>query len=125
MVRLKSVSRFALLQEPLAHFSKRFLQIESKGGIMKSLPCVLTAILVLATPAFATVTVTSPTAGVTTTSPVHYVASATSSTCAAGVASMGVYVDNVKVYVVNATSINTAMQQMFATALAASARLTQ
>ena len=74
---------------------------------MKSLPCVLPALLILATPALATVTVTSPTAGTVTTSPVHYVGSATASTCAAGVASMGVYVDNVKVYVVNATSLNT------------------
>jgi phospholipase C len=74
---------------------------------MKPLPCVLTALLMLATPAFATVTVTSPTAGITTTSPVHYVASATTSTCAAGVASMGVYVDYVKIYVVDATTMNT------------------
>ena len=74
---------------------------------MKTLPCVLSALLTLITPAFATVTVTSPTNGVTVTSPVHYVASATATTCAAGVASMGVYVDDVKKYVVDAATLNT------------------
>jgi len=74
---------------------------------MKTLPCVLSAFLALITPAFATVTVTSPTNGTTVTSPVHYVASATTTTCAAGVASMGVYVDDVKKYVVDGAILNT------------------
>jgi len=74
---------------------------------MKTLPCVLSTLLTLATPAFATVTVTSPTNGSTVTSPVHYVASATTTTCAAGVASMGVYVDYVKTYVVSGATLNT------------------
>jgi|HubBroStandDraft_1064217.scaffolds.fasta_scaffold43447_1 phospholipase C len=74
---------------------------------MKTLPGVLCALLTLATPAFATVTVTSPSNGATVTSPVHYVASATTTTCAAGVASMGVYVDYVKIYVVDAATLNT------------------
>ena len=122
MVRLKSLTRFAFVRFSLTYFRilrikgtpvapfvlpGRILAIYSKGGNMKSLPCVLTSLLLLAMPAFATVTVTSPTAGITTTSPVHYVASATTSTCAAGVASMGVYVDNVKIYVVDATTMNT------------------
>jgi len=74
---------------------------------MKTLLCVLSALLTLVTPAFATVTVTSPTNGATVTSPVHYVASAATTTCAAGVASMGVYVDDVKIYVVDAATLNT------------------
>jgi phospholipase C len=74
---------------------------------MKTLPCVLSAFLTLTTPALATVTVTSPTNGSTVTSPAHFVASATTTTCAAGVASMGVYVDNKLTYVVDATTLNT------------------
>lgn len=73
---------------------------------MKSLyPLALT--LLLAPAAFATVTVTSPKNGATVTSPVSYVASATASTCAKGVASMGIYVDNKRVYVVDAAKLNT------------------
>ncbi len=64
------------------------------------------ALLFLAAHAFAAVTVSSPTSGATVTSPVHYVASATASTCAKGVASMGIYVNNVKVYVVSGHSLN-------------------
>jgi phospholipase C len=58
-------------------------------------------------PALATVTVTSPVAGSTVTSPLHYVASATTTTCSKGVASMGVYVNNALTYVVNGTTLNT------------------
>jgi hypothetical protein len=53
--------------------------------------------------ATAGVTVAQPSAGATVTSPVHYVASATTNTCAKGVASMGIYVNNVLKYVVNTT----------------------
>ena len=74
---------------------------------MKTLPCVLSALLILTTPLFATVTVTSPGAGVTVTSPVHYVASATATTCATGVAAMGIYVNNTLVYTVNGAALNT------------------
>ena len=74
---------------------------------MKALLCVLSAFLTLIAPAFATVTVTSPTNGATVTSPVHYLASATTTTCATGVASMGIYVDDVKIYVVDAATLNT------------------
>ena len=65
------------------------------------------ALLALTTPALATVTVTSPTSGATTTSPVNFVASGVSTTCARGVASMGVYVDYVKTYVAKGSSLNT------------------
>lgn len=58
-------------------------------------------------PGFATVAVTSPTAGSTIPSPVHYVASATTTTCSKGVAAMGIYINNVLIYVVNSTILNT------------------
>jgi phospholipase C len=58
-------------------------------------------------PAFATVNVTSPVPGSTDPSPVHYVASATASTCSKGVASMGIYLNNKLIYVVNSTQLNT------------------
>jgi len=44
------------------------------------------------------VTVTSPIPNSTVTSPVHYVASASAPSCAAGVGSMGIYVNNLQVY---------------------------
>ncbi|HLJ76088.1 MAG TPA: alkaline phosphatase family protein [Acidobacteriaceae bacterium] len=52
------------------------------------------------------VTVTSPANNSTVTSPVTYTATATS-TCAAGVASMGIYVNNNLEYVVDGNSLNT------------------
>jgi phospholipase C len=78
-----------------------------KGGNMKISLLVLPTLLALAAPAFATVTVTSPTNGSTVTSPVHYVASATTTTCSKGVASMGIYVNNKLTYVVDADTMNT------------------
>ena len=55
-------------------------------------------VLAFAAHVFATVTVTSPSPGATVTSPVQYIAAASSPTCAAGVGSMGIYVNNVQVY---------------------------
>ena len=55
------------------------------------------------------VSVTSPVANSTVTSPVNYVATATTTTCAKGVASMGIYVDNKLVYVVDAAKMNTSL----------------
>lgn len=66
-------------------------------------------LLTCAAPAFATVTVTSPSSGATLGSPVHYVATATTSTCAKGVASMGIYIDNKLTYVANGASLNTSL----------------
>ncbi len=63
--------------------------------------------IVLATSALATVTVSSPSNGATLGSPVPYVATATATTCSKGVASMGIYVNNQLVYVVNGASMNT------------------
>jgi len=65
------------------------------------------AFLILATSALANVNVSSPSNGSTVGSPVHYVATASTTTCSKGVASMGIYVNNVLVYVVNGTSMNT------------------
>jgi phospholipase C len=70
---------------------------------------ILSAVLALSSPAFATVAVSTPAAGATVTSPVHYVASATTTTCSKGVASMGVYIDNKLIYVVDATTLNTSI----------------
>jgi phospholipase C len=58
-------------------------------------------------PAFASVTVNSPANGMSVSSPVHYVATSSSSTCAQGVAAMGIYVNNSLVYSVQASSLNT------------------
>jgi phospholipase C len=55
------------------------------------------------------VTVSSPANGSTVTSPVNYVATAGSTTCSAGISAMGIYVDNTRVYVVNASSLNTSV----------------
>ena len=73
---------------------------------MKSCYSILLSILAFVTPAFATVTVTKPTNNSTVTSPVQFVASATTTTCTKGVASMGIYVNNKLTYVVDSTSMN-------------------
>ena len=63
-----------------------------------------------ASAAFAGVTVTSPANGATISGSVSYVASATSSSCAQGVASMGIYTaPGVLAYVVNGTTLNTSL----------------
>ncbi len=75
---------------------------------MKVYPYALVSLLACTLPAVATVTVTSPTFGMTVPSPVHYVASAIlATTCSTGVASMGIYVNNSLIYVVNGAQVNT------------------
>ena len=74
---------------------------------MKTFFCTIFIFFVLVTSALATVTVSSPSNGTTVGSPVHYVATATATTCSKGVASMGIYVNNVLEYVVNGASLNT------------------
>ena len=64
--------------------------------------------LACALPAFATVAVTSPSNNSTVGSQVQVVASS-STTCAEGVASVGIYVDNALDYVANGSSVNTAL----------------
>ena len=74
---------------------------------MKKFYLLLTMFFVSFAPALASVSVTSPLSGSTVTSPVHYVATATAPTCATGVASMGIYINNKLTYVVNGASLNT------------------
>jgi len=76
---------------------------------MKTIHSLAYILLSFAAPAFATVTVTSPKSGATVTSPVSYVATASTTTCAKGVASMGIYVNNKLTYVVNAATMNTTL----------------
>ncbi len=73
---------------------------------MKTVNCAFLVFLMAPGAALAAVSVTSPAPGSTVTSPVHYVATATAPSCAAGVASMGIYVNNVKVYVVNGAKLD-------------------
>jgi len=65
--------------------------------------------LVLATSAFASVSVSSPSNGAQVGSPVQYAATSTTGTCSKGVASMGVYVDNQLIYVVNGARLSTSL----------------
>ncbi len=76
---------------------------------MKAFHYVSLMFVAFAAPAFATVTITSPTPGATVTSPVQYVATATAApTCPQGVGSMGIYVNNKQVYSSHGmTQINT------------------
>lgn len=67
---------------------------------------VMAAIIAGALPMFAGVSITSPTNGATVSSPVHVTASASSST-SASITSMRIYLDNVNVYTVNGSSLNT------------------
>src|ERR1700761_7395142 len=76
---------------------------------MRTIPSLACILLSFAAPAFATVTVTSPKSGATVSSPVSYVATATTTTCSKGVASMGIYVNNKLTYVVNAAVMNTTL----------------
>jgi hypothetical protein len=64
------------------------------------------ATLTLATAAFAGVTVGSPAAGSTSGSPVHFVASATS---ANPITAMRIYVDNISVYLISASKLDTSV----------------
>lgn len=69
----------------------------------------LLALLTFTVPAFATVVVNSPSNGGSYSTSVPFSASATTSTCSRGVASMGIYVNNSLKYTVDATSLNTSL----------------
>lgn len=71
----------------------------------KAIQAVL-ATLLLAGISFAGVTISSPTPGSTSASPVHFVASASSSHA---ITAMRIYVDNVSVYAISAASLNTSV----------------
>ncbi len=60
--------------------------------------------LALVTASFAGVTVSSPASGITTTSPIHFVASAASTN---PITAMRIYVDSVSVYLVSASTLDT------------------
>jgi hypothetical protein len=64
-------------------------------------------LLLLCSAAFAGVTVSSPTSGITTSSPVHFVAQATSSSSTRSITFMRIYVDGVSVYGAAVKSIDT------------------
>jgi hypothetical protein len=76
---------------------------------MKIVSSVLSLLVLLSVPAFATVVVTSPSNGQTLSPSVTYTATATT-TCSSGVASMGVYVDNSLIYVSHGAALNTTLQ---------------
>ncbi|HET8892364.1 MAG TPA: hypothetical protein VFQ41_25945 [Candidatus Angelobacter sp.] len=73
---------------------------------MKNALRLLITTMTLATAAFAGVTVSSPAAGSTSGSPVHFVASATS---ANPITAMRIYVDNVSVYLISASKLDTSV----------------
>lgn len=77
---------------------------------MKYLISALLLFPLFSLPAFAAVIVSSPANGATVTTSVQYSATASTTTCSAGVASMGVYVDNNLMYVVQGTTLNTTLQ---------------
>lgn len=73
---------------------------------MKNAIGLLITTLTLATASFAGVTVTSPASGSTSGSPVHFVASATSTH---PITAMRIYVDNISVYLVSAGNLDTSV----------------
>jgi hypothetical protein len=76
---------------------------------MKILLSTLTTALLLTASSFASVTVSSPQAGVLATPQARFVAKASTDTCAKGVAAMGIYLDNKLAYQVDGTSLNTSL----------------
>jgi hypothetical protein len=64
---------------------------------------------VFAPDVFADVVVSSPSSGVTVSSPVRYVATGTATACAQGVAAMGVYVNNQLTYTVSGSRLDTSL----------------
>jgi hypothetical protein len=76
---------------------------------MKKWQCPLLALLTFSIPAFATVVVNSPSNGGSYSGSVPFSASATTSTCSRGVASMGIYINNSLKYTADGTSLNTSV----------------
>lgn len=78
--------------------------------MLKSLSVIVCLSAIFTSAAYAGVTVTAPANGSTVAGAVHYVASATTSSCSKGVASVGIYTaPGVLAYVVNGTSLNTTL----------------
>ena len=80
-----------------------------KTSIIKPSICLIGLFLMFVASASASVSVSSPSNGATVGSPVTYAATASTSTCSKGVASMGIYVDNQLLKVVNGTTLNTSL----------------
>ena len=77
---------------------------------MKTCIFLLSLMCIVATPALATVVISSPSNGATVSSPVNIVASATTA-CSSGVAAMGIYVSNSLVYKTNGGSLNASLPE--------------
>jgi hypothetical protein len=75
---------------------------------MKKFAYVLLALALTAAPAFATVTVSTPTNGATTGTSVQFTATGATS-CSKGVSAMGIYVNNALKYQVGGASLNTTL----------------
>ncbi|HTV15866.1 MAG TPA: Ig-like domain-containing protein [Acidobacteriaceae bacterium] len=75
---------------------------------MKKFPLVVLTLAITAAPAFATVTVTTPTNGETTGTSVQFAATG-STTCSKGVSSMGIYVNNALKYQVSGAKLATSL----------------
>lgn len=74
----------------------------------KCAPLCLSFFALLISSAFAGITVTAPTKGATVQSPVHFAATAGSTSCSKGVASMGIYTEpGLLAYTTNGTSLST------------------
>ena len=80
---------------------------DSSGAVFKASPITLTVLPSQCSASGVGVTVCSPTPGATVTSPVHVTAAAKSAT--APITAMRIYVDNVSVYLVNASAIDTTL----------------
>jgi hypothetical protein len=87
----------------------RILTAKATSIIKKSSICLISLFLIFVASGFADVSVSSPSNGATVGSPVTYAATASTSTCSKGVASMGIYVDYQLLKVVNGTSMNTSL----------------
>jgi len=88
------------------HGWKTEIHLKSEDTLMKALYCAALILVISSTPTFASVTVGSPANGGTVSSPVQYIASATTATCSKGVASMGVYVNNQLITVQNGPTLS-------------------
>ena len=75
-------------------------------NLLTLLPVKLAAVLLCVSPLLASVTLTSPVNGTTSSSPVHFAASATS-TCRKGVTTMGIYVNNQLSYTTHGSNLDT------------------
>jgi len=76
---------------------------------MRRLPSILLVLLFPTAHLFATVIVNSPSSGSILSTAVDYDATGSTSTCAEGVAAMGVYLDDVLIYTVNGNALKTTL----------------